>query len=36
MGKAKVLIIEDDRAIVEMLGYNLGEVGYETVSALNG
>ena len=36
MDKAKVLIIEDDRAIVEMLEYNLQEAGYETVSALNG
>ena len=36
MGQAKVLIIEDDQAIVEMLEYNFGEAGYETVSALNG
>jgi len=36
MGKRKVLIIEDDRDIVEMLEYHLQEAGYETVSALNG
>lgn len=36
MGKRKILIIEDDRDIVEMLDYNLKEEGYETVSALNG
>lgn len=36
MAKAKILIVEDDRAIVEMLEYNLQEAGYETVSALNG
>jgi len=36
MGRRKVLIIEDDRDIVEMLEYHLQEAGYETVSALNG
>jgi two-component system alkaline phosphatase synthesis response regulator PhoP len=36
MGKRKILIIEDDRDIVEMLEYNLQEEGYKTVSALNG
>ncbi|MGB2864335.1 MAG: response regulator [Sedimentisphaerales bacterium] len=36
MGKRKILIIEDDRDIVEMLDYNLKEEGYETISALNG
>ncbi len=36
MGKRKILIIEDDRDIVEMLDYNLKEEGYETVSAFNG
>ena len=36
MGKRKILIIEDDRDIVEMLDYNLKEEGYETLSALNG
>ncbi len=36
MGKAKILIIEDDRDIVEMLEYNLAEAGYDTISALNG
>ncbi|HCO92963.1 MAG TPA: DNA-binding response regulator [Phycisphaerales bacterium] len=36
MSKRKILIIEDDRDIVEMLEYNLKEEGYETLSALNG
>jgi len=36
MSKRRVLIIEDDRDIVEMLEYNLQEAGYETISALNG
>ncbi|MHC4121366.1 MAG: response regulator [Planctomycetota bacterium] len=36
MSKARILIIEDDRDIVEMLEYNLGEAGYDTFSALNG
>ena len=36
MGKAKILIVEDDQAIVDMLEYNLQEAGYETVSALDG
>jgi two-component system phosphate regulon response regulator PhoB len=36
MGKASILIIEDDRDIVEMLEYNLSEAGYEAVSALDG
>jgi two-component system phosphate regulon response regulator PhoB len=36
MSKARILIIEDDRDIVEMLEYNLAEAGYDTFSALNG
>ncbi len=36
MTKAKILIIEDDRDIVEMLKYNLKDQGYETISALDG
>ncbi|OHB83848.1 MAG: DNA-binding response regulator [Planctomycetes bacterium RBG_19FT_COMBO_48_8] len=36
MGKRKILIIEDDKDIVEMLDYNLKEEGYDTISALNG
>lgn len=36
MGKGKILIVEDDRDIVEMVEYNLKEQGYETVSVLNG
>jgi two-component system phosphate regulon response regulator PhoB len=36
MAKRKILIVEDDRDIVEMVEYNLREDGYATVSALNG
>ncbi len=36
MTRAKILIIEDDRDIVEMLEYNLQEQGYDTISAFNG
>jgi phosphate regulon transcriptional regulator PhoB len=36
MAKQKILIVEDDRDIVEMVEYNLKEEGYTTVSALNG
>jgi len=36
MAKGKILIVEDDRDIVEMVEYNLREQGYETLSALNG
>jgi len=32
----KILIVEDDRDIVEMIEYNLREEGYETVSAFDG
>jgi two-component system alkaline phosphatase synthesis response regulator PhoP len=36
MAKRKILIVEDDLDIVEMVEYNLREEGYLTVSALNG
>jgi phosphate regulon transcriptional regulator PhoB len=36
MAKGKILIVEDDRDILEMIEYNLREEGYTTVSALNG
>lgn len=36
MNKRKILIIEDDKDIVEMLEYNLQDEGYQTISALNG
>lgn len=36
MAKGKILIVEDDRDIVEMVEYNLQEEGYVTISALNG
>jgi len=36
MGKGKILIVEDDRDITEMVEYNLTEEGYETVTAPDG
>jgi two-component system response regulator VicR len=36
MSKGKILIVEDDRDIAEMVEYNLREEGYETLSAFNG
>jgi phosphate regulon transcriptional regulator PhoB len=36
MAKGKILIVEDDRDILEMIEYNLREEGYATISALNG
>ena len=36
MSKGKILLVEDDRDIVEMVEYNLRQEGYETLSALNG
>ena len=36
MSKGKILIVEDDRDIAEMVEYNLKEEGYETLSAFNG
>jgi len=36
MAKATILIIEDDRDILEMVEYNLLEDGYEVISALDG
>jgi two-component system alkaline phosphatase synthesis response regulator PhoP len=36
MSKVKILLVEDDRDIVEMVEYNLKQDGYETLSALNG
>jgi two-component system phosphate regulon response regulator PhoB len=36
MSRDKILIIEDDKDIVEMLKYNLEEEGYEILTALNG
>lgn len=36
MARKKILIVEDDRDIVEMVEYNLQEEGYLTASALNG
>jgi two-component system phosphate regulon response regulator PhoB len=36
MAKRKILIVEDDRDIAEMVEYNLREEGYTTISALNG
>jgi two-component system phosphate regulon response regulator PhoB len=36
MSKNKILIVEDDHDIVEMVEYNLREEGYATISAFNG
>jgi two-component system alkaline phosphatase synthesis response regulator PhoP len=36
MGKSKVLIIEDDPDIVEMIEYNLKQSGYQVISSSNG
>ena len=36
MGNRKILIIEDDRDIVEMITYNLKADGYEVLSAFTG
>ena len=34
--KKKILIVEDERAIVEILKFNLAREGYETLEALDG
>jgi two-component system phosphate regulon response regulator PhoB len=36
MGKAKVLIIEDDRSLADVLAYNLKQAGYEVLTASDG
>ena len=36
MAKGKILIVEDDHDIAEMVEYNLTEAGYETVTAPDG
>ncbi len=36
MAKGTILIVEDDRDILEMVQYNLQEEDYETISAMNG
>ena len=36
MGRAKILIIEDDHDIVEMIEYNLSSAGYDVKSASDG
>ena len=36
MPKAKVLIVEDDRALAEVLQYNLNNAGYETIASTDG
>jgi len=36
MPKSKILIVEDDRDIVEMVEYNLKDQGYEVISAFDG
>jgi DNA-binding response OmpR family regulator len=36
MSRGKILIVEDDRDIVEMVEYNLKQEGYVTIHAFNG
>jgi len=36
MAKKKILIVEDEKDIIEMIEYNLKKEGYDTLSALNG
>ena len=36
MAKTKVLVIEDDRSLAEVLQYNLKQAGYEVVVATDG
>jgi phosphate regulon transcriptional regulator PhoB len=36
MGKGKILVVEDDRDIVEMVEYNLKQEGYTAIHAYNG
>ncbi len=36
MPKAKVLIVEDDRALAEVLQYNLNNAGYEAITSTDG
>ena len=36
MAKTKVLVIEDDRSVSEMISYNLKQAGYEVLSASDG
>jgi two-component system phosphate regulon response regulator PhoB len=36
MAKTKVLVIEDDRSLAEMISYNLKQAGYEVLNASDG
>ena len=36
MPKAKVLVVEDDRSLIEVLSYNLKAAGYEVLVATDG
>ena len=36
MGSEKILVVEDEQTIQQLLHYNLRKAGYETVSALSG
>jgi DNA-binding response OmpR family regulator len=36
MSRPKILIVEDDRSIADVLAYNLDEIGYEVQCAYNG
>ena len=36
MARSKILIVEDDRTLLEVLRYNFTREGYETITAMNG
>jgi two-component system phosphate regulon response regulator PhoB len=36
MSKTKILVIEDDRSVAEMISYNLKQAGYEVLTATDG
>lgn len=36
MSKKKVLIVEDDQSLAEIVGYNIGQAGFEVVTARDG
>ena len=36
MPKTKVLVIDDDRSLAEVLSYNLRQAGYEVIVAYDG
>ncbi len=36
MARSKILLVEDDRSLVEVLKYNLSQAGYSVIAALDG